>query len=192
MIYLPQILQALQHLFSWVGEQHGWGLLLFIGVVITGCILLVPLTFFGIGAGLTFPSIYGSGPGFGISLGSVFIGYYLGSLLAFLLGRYLCRSCARKCLVQRLAMLEALDLALGREGTKLVTLLRLAVCSPYNLLNYALAITQVSFGAYALGSLSMIVHVLLDIIGAYTLHDLSALLHGNFKDSAFLLFIVAL
>jgi uncharacterized membrane protein YdjX (TVP38/TMEM64 family) len=44
------------------------------------------------------------------------------------------------------------DEALGREGFKIV-LLRLSPVFPFNFLNYALGLTNVSFGKYAFASL---------------------------------------
>ena len=48
---------------------------------------------------------------------------------------------------------NAIDEAVGREGFKIVFLLRLSPVFPFNLLNYALGLTKVSFKHYALASL---------------------------------------
>jgi uncharacterized membrane protein YdjX (TVP38/TMEM64 family) len=44
------------------------------------------------------------------------------------------------------------DAAVGREGFKLVLLLRLSPLIPFNLLNYILSLTRVTTGRYVLGS----------------------------------------
>jgi len=43
---------------------------------------------------------------------------------------------------------SALDRAVARKGWQIVLLARLSVLIPYNLLNYALGLTNVRFGAY--------------------------------------------
>jgi uncharacterized membrane protein YdjX (TVP38/TMEM64 family) len=48
----------------------------------------------------------------------------------------------------------AIDEAVGREGFKIVFLLRLSPAFPFNLLNYALGLTRVSFAAYVAASLT--------------------------------------
>ena len=47
---------------------------------------------------------------------------------------------------------RAIDEAIGKEGPKIVFLLRLSPIFPYNLLNYALGLTRVKFGSYVLAS----------------------------------------
>ncbi len=47
---------------------------------------------------------------------------------------------------------RAIDRAVGRQGFKLVLLLRLSPIVPFNLLNYALSLSSVSPGRYVLAS----------------------------------------
>ncbi|MEP6915134.1 MAG: VTT domain-containing protein, partial [Acidobacteriota bacterium] len=47
---------------------------------------------------------------------------------------------------------RAIDAAVGRDGFKLVMLLRLSPLVPFNVLNYALSLTQVSLGRYVVAS----------------------------------------
>ncbi len=94
-VFLPQVLSVLDHLFSWVKKEGGLGIFYFALLITVGCIALIPLTLFGVGAALTFQSMFGSVNGFFLSLTVVFFAYYGGSLLAFLLGRSLCRRCSR-------------------------------------------------------------------------------------------------
>lgn len=90
---------------------------------------------------------------FGIPLGfaTVWIGAGLGACAAFLVGRSLGRDwLARK--VSGNHGIAALDAAIGREGFKIVFLLRLSPILPFNFLNYALGLTRISFRDYALAS----------------------------------------
>lgn len=75
-----------------------------------------------------------------------------GATLAFLAGRHL----ARERVARRLAghaRLASLDQAVGRQGLRVVLLLRLTPVLPFNLLNYALGLTRVRLADYVLGSL---------------------------------------
>ena len=76
----------------------------------------------------------------------------LGANLAFLLGR----SVAREAITRRVAgnpKFAAIDDAVGREGWKIVGLLRLSPVFPFTLLNYALGLTRIRQLDYALASL---------------------------------------
>ncbi len=93
---------------------------------------------------------------FGLVWGCVYvlIGSMLGATAAFLVGRYL----SRDWVSQRLGdypKFKALDQAVRQEGWKIVLLTRLSPLFPFNLLNYAFGVTQVSLRDYVLGSLGM-------------------------------------
>lgn len=74
-----------------------------------------------------------------------------GATLAFLLGRTLLRGWVRR-RTEGNARFRALDQAIGREGWRLVALLRLSPIFPFSLLNYALGATGVGLGPYVLSS----------------------------------------
>jgi uncharacterized membrane protein YdjX (TVP38/TMEM64 family) len=94
---------------------------------------------------------------FGIFWGTVYvlIAATLGATWAFLLGRYLSRDwvCRQ---IGKNPKFQAIDRAVGKEGWKIVLLTRLSPIFPFNLLNYAFGVTQVSLKDYILGSLGMI------------------------------------
>lgn len=59
-------------------------------VVIVACVLLIPITFLGVGSALTFQAMYGTVNAFFLTIAVVYIGYFIGSMIAFVLGRYCC------------------------------------------------------------------------------------------------------
>ncbi|EFJ52800.1 hypothetical protein VOLCADRAFT_86135 [Volvox carteri f. nagariensis] len=81
----------------------------------------------------------------------------VGQSLAFLLGRYLFRSSVKAYLVQRVPNFPQIEAAIKKEGWKLMCLLRLSPILPYNILNYAAALTPISFFAYSLSSAAAII-----------------------------------
>jgi uncharacterized membrane protein YdjX (TVP38/TMEM64 family) len=99
----------------------------------------------------------GGGAVFGVFWGSiyVFIASTLGAISAFLIGRYLSRDWVAKQLESH-PKFKAIDQAVAKEGLKIVFLTRLSPVFPFNLLNYAFGVTQVSLKDYFLGSFGMI------------------------------------
>ena len=96
----------------------------------------------------------GSGTLFGLKTGFivVFIGANLGALCAFLLARTLLREKVAKW-AEGNAKFRSVDRAIGRQGFKMVFLLRLSPAFPFNLLNYLLGLTTISTRAYILANL---------------------------------------
>jgi len=135
----------------WLGEllesralQSGlWGPLIFVVIYILGCIFLLPGSLITLSAGALF--------GFTKGAITVSCGSTLGACAAFLVGRFFAREwAARKMAGNRL--FSAIDEGVGHEGFKMVFLLRLSPAIPFNLLNYVLGITRISFWKYAIAS----------------------------------------
>jgi uncharacterized membrane protein YdjX (TVP38/TMEM64 family) len=141
----PQIL--LKSVLEWVESLGSIGAIAFIGIYIIATIAFLPAFVLTLGAGVLF----------GVWLGSVyvFIGATLGSILAFLVGRYLARDWVAKKIATN-EKFNSIDRAVGKEGLKIVILTRLSPIFPFNLLNYAFGVTGVSMKDYIIGSLGMI------------------------------------
>ncbi|MDZ8056561.1 MAG: TVP38/TMEM64 family protein [Aulosira sp. ZfuVER01] len=94
---------------------------------------------------------------FGVFWGSVYviIAATIGATLAFIIGRYLSRDWVTQQL-EKHPKFKAIDLAVAKEGWKIVLLTRLSPIFPFNLLNYAFGVTQVSLKDYILGSIGII------------------------------------
>lgn len=99
----------------------------------------------------------GAGVVFGVVKGSlfVFIGAMLGATAAFLVGRYLARDWIGKKIAGH-RKFTSIDEAIGREGRKIIFLIRLSPAFPFNLLNYALGLTKVSVKDYVIGTTGII------------------------------------
>ncbi len=110
---------------------------------VVATVLFLPGSIITLGAGFLF--------GVGVGFLTVWIGANLGAYAAFLVGRFLARDWVAKKVAGN-PRFAAIDEAVGREGFKIVLLLRLSPVFPFNLLNYALGLTRVSFGRYALAT----------------------------------------
>ncbi len=124
-----------------------WGPIAFIAIYNFATILFIPGSVLTLGGGVLF----------GLWWGSVYvlIAATLGATFAFLIGRYLSRDRVVK-YMEAHPKFQSLDRAVAKEGLKIVFLTRLCPLLPFNLLNYALGITQVSLKDYILGSFGMI------------------------------------
>lgn len=120
-----------------------WGPFAFIAAYILACVAFAP------GAILTL----GAGALFGVLRGTIFasIGSILGATLAFLVGRTLARDWVTQ-KVSGNSKFQAVSKAVAAEGWKIVLLTRLSPIFPFNLLNYAFGVTEVSLKDYFLAS----------------------------------------
>ena len=138
---LPKI--PLGPALEWVRGQGVWAPVIFIGVYVVCTVLLIPGSLLTLGAGSIFGPVWGT-------IYTV-IAANLGANAAFFLGR----SVAREAIARKVAgqpKFAAIDRAVGREGWKIVGLLRLSPVFPFTLLNYALGLTRVRQIEYTLAS----------------------------------------
>ena len=142
MKFLP-IQQWLRSFNDWVGQMGVAGIFIFIGVYAVATVLLAPGAILTIGAGFAF----GLWKGFlAVSAGST-----LGAALAFLVARFIARDRV-EAIAKGNEKFRNIDNAIGRQGAKLVFLLRLSPVIPFNLSNYLYGLTGVKFWPYVLAS----------------------------------------
>ena len=109
---------------------------------IVASLLFVPRTMLGLVAGVIFGLWWGL---FWAALGSV-----LGAIAGFLIARYLNNGWID---LESLPKIGPVLLRAEAGGWRAVTMLRLIPVIPHSFTNYALGLTQLSLGGYALGSL---------------------------------------
>lgn len=134
---------AFRALLDWIDALGVIGPLVLILAYIVACVFFIPGSALTLGAGALFGVIRGS---ILVSIAST-----LGATVAFIVGRYLARDwVARK--IEGSPKFSAIDVAVGREGWKIVGLTRLSPIFPFNLLNYAYGLTNVRLRDYVLAS----------------------------------------
>lgn len=126
-----------------LGGLGPWGPPIFVLMYVLATVLFLPGWILTLGAGAVF----------GVLKGAVLVSISatLGATAAFLVGRYV----ARSWVASRTAgdpRFRALDEAVGREGWKIVGLMRLSPAIPFNLLNYGFGVTRISLRDYVLAS----------------------------------------
>lgn len=126
-------------------------------------------------------AVYGFGMGLIISWAAT----TLAQSFAFLLGRYLFRASVKSYMLTTFPNFAAMDAAMKKEGWKLIALLRLSPVLPYNVLNYAAALTPISFLSYSVSSAVAIVPwtVLYVYLGTLSLSVMD-LARGKFPSAA--------
>ncbi len=136
-VYLNLSASALQTFLLHV-KKDPWGMShLFLAVYVVMTLLLFPCMLLQVITG----AVYGLKYGMLMS----WIGTSIGQTIAFLLGRHLFRAPVKSYLTSTWPTFPAIDAAIRHDAWRLVCLLRLSPVIPYNVLNWALALTPVSF-----------------------------------------------
>ena len=130
-------------LSAWVEKLGPFGVVVFALIYAAATVLFIPGSLLTIAAGLIF----------GVALGTLaaWSGAVLGSSLAFLIGRYFARA-KIEAKTKGNAKFEAIDEAIGKQGWKMIGLLRLSPLIPFNVSNYFYGITKVGFWPYVAAS----------------------------------------
>ena len=139
--------ELLQNALTWVESLGSIAPIAFIVLYNVATVLLIPGSVLTLGSGILFGLFWGSV--------YVFFAATLGATLAFWLGRNVARDWVSE-KISAYPKFAAIDKAVAKEGFKIVFLTRLSPLFPFNLLNYAFGITQVSLKDYVLGSVGMI------------------------------------
>ncbi|NEP91194.1 MAG: TVP38/TMEM64 family protein [Okeania sp. SIO2C2] len=141
---LPELLK---NILIWIESLGVWSPITFIIIYNLATLILIPGLVLTMGGGVIFGVIWGAI--------YVFFASTLGATIAFIIGRYVSRDWVCQQLSQH-PKFKAIDIAVVKEGFKIVFLTRLCPLFPFNLLNYAFGVMQVSLKDYFLGSLGMI------------------------------------
>ncbi len=169
------IVDWVRWLLTWVEENRAVSWAVFIVVYIVATVFLVPGSLLTLGAGFVF----------GLPIGFVIVSFasVAGASCAFLVGRFFVRGWVEGKLVN-MPRFNALDRAVGEKGWLIVLLTRLSPAFPFNLLNYALGITQVRFTQYVLASwVGMIPGTVLYVYFGSVALNIAELFSGNLPES---------
>lgn len=146
-----------------------WGPVVFIAGYVVAAVAFVPGSLLTLAAGAVF----------GLLRGTVYVlvGATLGAAAAFLVARHFARGAVERRL-RGDARLATIDRAVAKQGRKIVFLLRLSPLFPFNLLNYALGLTQVRFLDYLVACAGMLPGTLLYVYYGRVVGDVAALAAG--------------
>lgn len=160
--YLPEF-------SAWVDGLGVWGPVVFVVGYAVATVAFIPGSLLTVAGG----AIFGLAEGTAL----VFVGACLGATGAFIASRYFFRGAIEKRVAAE-PRFAAIDRAVGREGFKIVLLLRLTPIVPFVLLNYALGLTRVKLGHYASAFIGMLPATLLYVYYGKVVGDLAEVAAG--------------
>ena len=160
--YLPEF-------SAWVDGLGLWGPVVFVLGYAVATVSFIPGSLLTLAGG----AIFGLGEGTAL----VFVGASLGATGAFLASRYLVRGAIERRVAAE-PRFAAIDRAVGREGFKIVVLLRLTPVVPFVLLNYALGLTRVKLSHYVSAFVGMLPATLLYVYYGKVLGDVAEVASG--------------
>ncbi|MBW2245366.1 MAG: TVP38/TMEM64 family protein [Deltaproteobacteria bacterium] len=154
---------------QWVAGLGALGPIVFILGYAVAVVGFAPASILTLAAGGIFGLTYG--------VVYVFIAAMLGSTAAFLVARYLARGAVEK-RIEGEPRFAAIDRAVGREGRKIIFLLRLTPAIPFSILNYALGLTKVNLADYVIAGFGMIPGTFLYVYLGYLATETAAAAGG--------------
>jgi uncharacterized membrane protein YdjX (TVP38/TMEM64 family) len=156
---------------NWIQMNKIIGSGVFIGLYIVATVLCLPASILTLGSGFIFKLLWG--------FCVVWVGATIGLTAAFFLGRTVLRGWIEK-QVQMSPKFQAVDSAIEHKGWIIVLLVRLTPILPFNLLNYALALTKIKWWQYIVVSAVGIVpgSLLYTYLGSVA-GDLSDIIRGQ-------------
>jgi len=155
---------------AWVNGLGVWGPLVFVVGYALAVVAFLPAFILTLAGGAIFGLLRGTL--------YVFAGAVTGSIGAFLAARHFARGLVEKRIAAN-PRFAAIDRAVGSQGLKIVFLLRLSPAFPFVLLNYALGLTRVTLGDYALASFGMIPGTILYVYYGKLAGDVAAIGAGQ-------------
>ncbi|MCG8458789.1 MAG: TVP38/TMEM64 family protein [Holophagales bacterium] len=166
----PAAAEPVRRFLGWVDSLGIWAPVVFVLGYAVATVAFVPGSLLTMAGGILFGLAGGTG--------YVFLGATLGSGAAFLIARYLARSAIERRLEGN-ERFSLIDEAVGREGLKIVFLLRLVPFFPFIWLNYGLGLTRVRFRDYLLGGVGMLPGTFLYVFYGKAIGSLAALAQGG-------------
>ena len=152
-----------------LSQLGAWGPVLFVLLYVAAAVTLAPAFFLTVAAGAMF----------GVWRGSliVFIGASLGASAVYVLGVPMSRSRLMARLTRDRRVAAVRDAVRG-EGAWVMFLLRLSPLVPFNVLNYALALSGVRYSDFAIALIGMIPAIIMYTYYGRVVGDVAALAAG--------------
>merc|ERR1712125_294028 len=141
-----------------------------------------------VGAGVEFTKMYGVVVGSLVGVIATFGGLWLGSVVAFQLGRTLWKEYARRETGEH-ASLKLINRMVEAEGVKIVFLARMCPLLPAEVFNYVCSVTSLTVVQYAAGCVGSLVPVTFWVVSSAQATDVAS--RGGAANSSVHLWLIA-
>mmetsp|Transcript_15132 Transcript_15132/g.35176 ORF Transcript_15132/g.35176 Transcript_15132/m.35176 type:complete len:305 (-) Transcript_15132:70-984(-) len=168
------ILGGIERGLEWLKSLGPFSPLVVFGLQLLVMLLVLPTWPLWLCVGAAFVLLWGHTTGLAIAFGTLSVGVWLGSVLAFLLGRYALRPCIAEWISRR-PLFRAIDAAVETNGLKLGLLLKLSPLMHTSLSNYVLAATRMRFIHFVLSCPGTFLSMTMWIFAGASLSSLSGL-----------------
>jgi uncharacterized membrane protein YdjX (TVP38/TMEM64 family) len=144
-----KIAEGLNAFVDWCGKLGPFAIVMMALCIATVTLVGVPSCPLFIGAGVVFVKLYGNVVGTLLGIASACVGVWLGSMLAFVLGRSMLKPMVQKKLEEFKTMV-VVNKIIEKEGWKFAFLMRLSPFLPAEVFNYACSVTTMTVAANGL------------------------------------------
>eukprot|EP01083_Nonionella_stella_P093542 262195_1 len=152
-IYNKSIEYYLSLFLHFVEHNLSLGILSCVGLYWACTVCMVPGSIFGLSAGFVFGrALTGQWVGIAVATIIVWIGASIGSITAYGLARCLLRDRVASCIFKH-KNIDIVDQIIEENGLKVTLLLRLSPIIPFNIMNYLMGVSSVTFKAYCLATI---------------------------------------
>merc|ERR1712039_155813 len=145
-------------------------------VCLLSCVITAvsgPVFVIEVSAGALFQSMFGMNPGAYIAMATCCLGIWLGCNTAFFLGQRYLKDHVKD-VVREHKVLATVNEIIAEEGWKFAFLMRLNPLIPFELFNYAVAMTDISPIHNAIAALGTLPIVCFEVYGAASATDITA------------------
>lgn len=174
---------------NWMIENTVAGAFAFILLYWIATIFMIPGSILTLGAAFVFAQVIGVYAGIFLAVFVVFIGASMGATSAFVLGRFVLREKVEE-LKKKYPKFDLMDKVIKLNGLKVTFLLRLSPLLPFNVFNYAMGLTSVTFRDYNLALFGMLPGTLAYCFIGGTLGALADADSVGFKDPIVLIITI--
>ncbi len=185
-IYNNIILNYCEQFLDWMNSNPIVGSFAYILIYILCSIIMIPGSILTLGAGFVYVQIFGSIIGVILSSIVVWFGASIGSIIAFINGRYLLRNLVIY-YTNKWNKFLLIDNIVGMNGFKVTFLLRLSPITPYNIFNYIMGLTSVKLYDYTIACVGMIPDSIVYCFIGGSIASITKLSNVGFASDPFLL-----
>ena len=183
--------QLMMSFVDFVREKKALGVLTTMAILAVITSLGAPFSLTQIGVGFIYGMVFKDEIWLAVLLGglSVCIGNWIGSLVPFVIGRYLLRGCTER-LIDKYPVIKALDFAFRDRGFHTCFLIRMCPIFPQTAFNYIAGATSLTFPTYALAFVGFVPTMVMDVWLGTTIKSVADVVQGKFNGGFAQLFIL--